>query len=171
MIQGQSTGSIGNREAPAIANRAIFSLSADQRAMPVTLNRPPPVCTLIVFSTLLAACATTAPQPSTTSTTTAAAAGRDGARQQLSLKLASGVYRCDENLRVEVQRDPRQANQITLNWQGRRHTLQRYDSESGLPRYEDRQNGLVWIDLPWKSVLMDSDNGRPLANECKAARG
>lgn len=171
MIQGQSTGSIGNREAPAIANRAIFSLSADQRAMPVTLNRPPPVCTLIVFSTLLAACATTAPQPSTTSTTTAAAAGRDGARQQLSLKLASGVYRCDENQRVEIQRDPRRTNQITLNWQGRRHTLQRYDSESGLPRYEDRQNGLVWIDLPWKSVLMDSDNGRPLANECKAARG
>ena len=170
MIQGQCPGSIGNRGAPAIANRVIFPLSADQRAMPVTLNRQSPVCTLIAFSTLLAACATTAPQPSTTSTT-AAAAGRDSARQQLSLKLASGVYRCDENLRVEVQRDPRRTNQITLNWQGRRHTLQRYDSESGLPRYEDRQNGLVWIDLPWKSVLMDSDNGRPLANECKAARG
>lgn len=136
----------------------------------MTLNRLPPVCALIAFSALLAACATTAPQPSTASGT-AAAAGRDNARQQLSLKLASGVYRCDENQRVEVQRDPRHTDQITLNWQGRRHTLQRYDSESGLPRYEDRQNGLVWIDLPWKSVLMDSDNGRPLANECKAARG
>ncbi len=134
--------------------------------MPVTLNR---LTAVIAFSGLLAACATTAPQPSPTSTTSAA--GRDSARQQLSLKLASGVYRCEENQRVEIQRDPRQANQITLNWQGRRHTLQRYDSESGLPRYEDRQNGLVWIDLPWKSVLMDSANGRPLANECKAARG
>lgn len=134
--------------------------------MPVTLDR---LTAVIAFSSLLAACATTAPQPLTTSTTSAA--GRDSARQQLSLKLASGVYRCEENQRVEIQRDPRQANQITLNWQGRRHTLQRYDSESGLPRYEDRQNGLVWIDLPWKSVLMDSANGRPLANECKAARG
>ena len=138
--------------------------------MPETLDRLTTHLPLAVFCLLLAACATTAPQPSTTSTT-AAAAGRDSSRQQLSLKLASGVYRCDENLRVEVQRDPRHTNQITLNWQGRRHTLQRYDSESGLPRYEDRQNGLVWIDLPWKSVLMDSDNGRPLANECKAARG
>ena len=133
--------------------------------MPVTLDR---LTTVIAFSGLLAACAATTPQPSTTSTTSA---GRDSARQQLSLKLASGVYRCEENQRVEIQRDPRQANQITLDWQGRRHTLQRYDSESGLPRYEDRQNGLVWIDLPWKSVLMDSANGRPLANECKAARG
>ena len=136
--------------------------------MPVTLDRLTTVLAIIALSGLLAACATTAPQPSTTAT---AADGRSSARQQLSLKLASGVYRCDENQRVEIQRDPRQANQITLNWQGRRHTLQRYDSESGLPRYEDRQNGLVWIDLPWKSVLMDSDNGRPLANECKAARG
>ena len=135
----------------------------------MTLNRLTASLTLAAFCLLLAACATTAPQPSTTSTTSAA--GRDSARQQLSLKLASGVYRCEENQRVEIQRDPRQANQITLNWQGRRHTLQRFDSESGLPRYEDRQNGLVWIDLPWKSVLMDSDNGRPLANECKAARG
>ena len=137
--------------------------------MPVTLDRLTSHLPLAVFCLLLAACATTAPQPSTTSTTTAA--GRDSARQQLSLKLASGVYRCDENQRVEIQRDPRRADSITLGWQGRRHTLQRYDSQSGLPRYEDRQNGLVWIDLPWKSVLMDSENGRPLANECKAARG
>jgi hypothetical protein len=135
--------------------------------MPVTLDR---LTAVIAFSSLLAACATTAPQPSTASGT-AAAAGRDSARQQLSLKLASGVYRCDENLRVEIQRDPRRADSITLGWQGRRHTLQRYDSESGLPRYEDRQNGLLWIDLPWKSVLMDLRNERPLANECKAARG
>ena len=135
--------------------------------MPVTLNRLTASLTLAAFCLLLAACATTAPQPSATTT----AGGRNNPRQQLSLKLASGVYRCEENQRVEIERDPRQADQIMLNWQGRRHTLQRYDSESGLPRYEDRQNGLVWIDLPWKSVLMDSDNGRPLANECKAARG
>ena len=134
--------------------------------MPVTLNRLTPLCTLIVFSSLLAACTTTSP-PSSTAT----AAGQGGARQQLKLNLASGVYRCEENQRVEIQRDPRRADVITLNWQGQRRTLQRYDSESGLPRYEDRENGLLWIDLPWKSVLMDLHNGRPLANECKAARG
>ena len=134
--------------------------------MPVTLNRLTPLCTLLAFSCLLAACATTSQQPST-----ATAAGQGGARSQLKLNLASGVYRCEENQRVEIQRDPRHADVITLNWQGQRRTLQRYDSESGLPRYEDRENGLLWIDLPWKSVLMDLHNERPLANECKAARG
>jgi len=135
--------------------------------MPVTPNRLTPLCPLLAFSCLLAACATTSQQPPSTT----AAAGQGGARSQLKLNLASGVYRCEENQRVEIQRDPRRADVITLNWQGQRRTLQRYDSESGLPRYEDRENGLLWIDLPWKSVLMDLDNGRPLANECKASRG
>ena len=116
---------------------------------------------------LLTACATTEGRSSTS------AADKDSSSnkqpQQLKLKLASGTYRCEMGKKVEVQRDARNPNSIKLNWQGNRHTLQRYDSTSGLPRYEDRQNGLVWIDLPWKSVLMDSNTGSPIANECKAA--
>ena len=121
---------------------------------------PHRLITLTAISALLTACAT----PQTT-----APARQEGARQQLKLKLASGAYRCEENQRIDVERDSRDARSITLNWQGHRHTLLRYDSNSGLPRYEDRENGLLWIDLPWKSVLMDVRNGRPLANGCKAA--
>ena len=97
----------------------------------------------------------------------AAAKGRDARHvvmDQLKFQLASGVYRCELGQSVEIQRN---ANLIELNWQGSRHTLQRYDSSSGLPRYEDRQNGLLWIDLPWKSVLIDVKTERPLANDCK----
>ena len=89
--------------------------------------------------------------------------------QQLNFQLASGAYGCEYGQKLEIQRNVR-ANQIELQWQGKSHTLQRYDSTSGLPRYEDRQNGLLWIDLPWKGVLMDVNSGRPLANECKATR-
>ena len=135
------------------------------KSHPVTPHRPSAGLALAALCLLLAACTTTAPQPASTS------AQPQGARSQLKLNLASGVYRCEENQRVEIQRDPHLANTITLNWQGQRRTLQRYDSESGLPRYEDRANGLLWIDLPWKSVLMDLNNERPLANDCKATRG
>ena len=119
---------------------------------------------------LLAGCASPTPAPATH------AASAPGAREQtatssarqLSFKLPSGVYRCDSGQQVEIQRN---AADIGVAWQGSRHTLRRYDSESGLPRFEDRDSGLLWIDLPWKSVLMDSRSGRPLANECKAAKG
>ena len=128
----------------------------------MTLDR---LITLTALSGMLAACSTTGSQQTTDAARQESAKGRQN--QQLKFKLASGVYQCELGQKVEIQRN---ANQIELNWQGSRHTLQRYDSSSGLPRYEDRQNGLLWIDLPWKSVLMDSNNGRPLANECKMAQ-
>jgi hypothetical protein len=131
----------------------------------VTLDRLFNIATLTAVSVLVSACATTSQQPAAVVRNDAA---KGPAPQQLNFQLASGVYRCELGQKVEIQRDGRNANLIKLNWQGNRHTLQRYDSTSGLPRYEDRQNGLLWIDLPWKSVLMDVNTGKPLANECKA---
>ena len=119
---------------------------------------------------LLAACASNSPAPATQAASAPGAreqTAKSGARQ-LSFKLPSGIYRCESGQQVEIQRN---AADIGVAWQGSRHTLRRYDSESGLPRFEDRDSGLLWIDLPWKSVLMDSRSGRPLANECKAAKG
>jgi hypothetical protein len=122
----------------------------------------------LLLPMLLAACSTAAPQPATA---TAAQQGRSKTGTQLQFALASGVYRCELGQSVEIQRNAQNVNLIVLHWQGSRHTLERHDSTSGLPRYEDRQNGLLWIDLPWKSVLMDVRSGRPLANECKIAPG
>ena len=126
----------------------------------------------IVLLTLLAAlnaCGTAEKHPASV------VAHQDGIKgvqqKQLSFQLASGVYRCEQGQTIEVFRDARNANLIELNWQSSRYSLQRYDSASGLPRFEDRKNGLLLIDLPWKSVLMDINSGQPLANECKAARG
>lgn len=123
---------------------------------------------IVSLSAMLTACAATEPLPLST------AARRDeakGKQQQLNFQLASGIYRCELGQNIEIQRDLRNEDQIALRWQGNRHTLQRYDSTSGLPRYEDRKNGLLWIDLPWKSVLIDVNNGRSLASECKADKG
>lgn len=123
------------------------------------------VVALISLSTMLNACVTTEPLQANASARDEWANGK-----QLNFRLASGVYGCELGRKVEIQRDVRYANSIELNWQGSRYTLQRYDSTSGLPRYEDRKNGLLWIDLPWKGVLMDTNSGQPLANECKVAR-
>lgn len=116
---------------------------------------------------LMAACATTTKPPPETAAVHQSDV-KNIRQKQLDFRLASGVYRCELGQRVEIQRDALNASRIDIDWQGNRYTLLRHDSSSGLPRYEDSTNGLLWIDLPWKSVLMDINTGSPLANECKA---
>jgi hypothetical protein len=126
---------------------------------------------LPLLAVLFGACATTtSTQPPTESGERKDARTRQE-RKQLDFRLASGTYRCEMGQSIEVERQGRNDRAIEVRWEGKQHTLQRQRSSSGLPRYEDRQNGLLWIDLPWKSVLMDAHSGRPLANECKPATG
>lgn len=134
----------------------------------MTPTFPSRLCIIATLS-LLAACSTTGNAPEKAAERKTSATPRQP--EQLNFKLASGTYRCELGKKVEVRRDARKPDQISIDWQGKRRALQRYDSSSGLPRYEDRENGLVWIDLPWKSMLMDANTGSPLANECKVARG
>jgi hypothetical protein len=138
------------------------------RPRPAHGNASPRIVLSLLVCALLAACASTTPAPHTGNAPGTREQTAKGSSRQLNFKLPSGVYRCESGQQVEIQRN---AADIGVSWQGSRHTLRRYDSESGLPRFEDRDSGLTWIDLPWKSVLMDSRSGRPLANECKAAKG
>lgn len=118
---------------------------------------------LLALPVLLAACSTT-PVPERT----IVEAPPPDAPQQMEFALASGRYRCNAGEVVKVMRDRKDSNRISVSWQGRDHDLRRNPSASGLPRYEHPGSPLVWIDLPWKSYLLDQKSGKPLASECRA---
>ncbi len=119
----------------------------------------------ITFS--LPACAVQTREQTSVAASEAAYQHRDG---QLDFILSSGKYSCEHGLRVEVQRDSLDnVNfRVQIAWNGANYELARDLSYSGLPRFEDSTSGLVWIDLPWKSVLLDGKTQKPLANECRA---
>lgn len=114
---------------------------------------------LLSLSLVLAACGTPPKAPP---------APRAG---QLELSLASGIYRCEQGVRLEIERDIRDRvnYRIHIRWNGSHYRLERDPSYSGLPRFEDSASGLVWIDLPSKGLLLDGKTNRPLANECRPA--
>lgn len=116
---------------------------------------------------LLAACTTAPPAP--IAEQSIVQLPRASGDQQLSFDLASGTYRCDMGQKVEVMRDRQDANHVRIGWSGGHYDLSRNHSYSGLPRYEDAGSGLVWIDLPWKSILLDGRRNKPLASDCTQA--
>jgi hypothetical protein len=90
---------------------------------------------------------------------------------QFEFALPSGDYRCERGERLHLQREVADAvnHRVQLDWNGSQYQLVRDPSYSGLPRFEDSASGLVWIDLPWKGLLLDGRTQKPLANECRAA--
>lgn len=84
---------------------------------------------------------------------------------QFEFALPSGEYRCERGERLQIRRELANTvnNRIQLGWKGGQYLLVRDPSDSGLPRFEDSASGLVWIDLPWKGLLLegyDRDEGK-----------
>lgn len=87
---------------------------------------------------------------------------------QLDLVLASGDYSCELGKSVKIEREYREKvnYRILLGWNGQSYQLERDPSFSGLPRFKDKSGKMVWVDLPWKGLLLDAKTSKPLANDC-----
>lgn len=103
----------------------------------------------------------------------AAAWAEEEALPQLDLDLPSGVYRCEEGTKqLGVERVRQDSDKVVVRWEGKRYTLARDVSFSGLPRYEDRQTaccGLTCRGRACCSTLRPSARWRPIASMPKGS--
>ena len=77
------------------------------------------------------------------------------------------TFSCELNNTVIVYTNENDAEHIAVRWKKRLHRLTRVGTTTGAQRYENRNYGLVWINIPSKGMLLDSRQNRQLANECK----
>jgi hypothetical protein len=78
-------------------------------------------------------------------------------------------YQCELGNRLTIYRNEDDDRHIALRWKRRLHRMTRVDTSTGAERFENRRYGLVWIGIPAKGILLDSKQGRQLANECRNA--
>jgi hypothetical protein len=116
------------------------------------------------FSALLAACASS-PLP-VTETRPAPGTPAVGSSPVWTRQLMSGNFKCEFGGAVGVKMGDGQQH-INLTWKGKAYVLLPVTTSTGALRFEDRDSGLVWIQIPSKSMLLNSKIGQPLANECK----
>ena len=78
-------------------------------------------------------------------------------------------YNCALGDKVTIFANDSDDKHIALRWNKRLMRLTRVDTTTGANRFENRRQGMVWIGIPAKGILLDSRKGQQLANECKSA--
>jgi len=82
--------------------------------------------------------------------------------------MASSLYNCELGNKLTIFKKAGDDSMIALHWHNRLHRMMRISTSTGANRYENEKNGLVWIGIPSKGMLLDSKRGHQLANECKS---
>ncbi len=90
-----------------------------------------------------------------------------GAVQAQGLTLTKGIYKCELNRQVDVTDIAPDKSTATIKWGKRGYVLRAVPARTGALRYEDVESGLTWLVIVGKSMLLDTKNGKQLANECR----
>ncbi len=77
-----------------------------------------------------------------------------------------GDQDCEFRQQVKVQRHQAKDGYFHLNFKGKQYTMAPEPTTTGAVRLEDKKNGLVWIQIANKSMLMNARAGQRLVDEC-----
>lgn len=77
-------------------------------------------------------------------------------------------FHCEMGHKLTIYEHDADDRHIAIRWNKRLHRLTRVTTTTGASRLENRKVGLIWIGIPTKGILLDSKQGRQLANECKS---
>ncbi|MBB3210935.1 hypothetical protein FHW67_000170 [Herbaspirillum sp. Sphag1AN] len=81
----------------------------------------------------------------------------------------SAEFSCEMGNKLTIYQNDQDDKHIAIRWNQHVSRLTRVATTTGANRFENHKNGLVWIGIPAKGILLDSRKGQQLANECKNA--
>ncbi len=80
----------------------------------------------------------------------------------------TGRMVCEMGNAVAVTPDPQQSARFIVQMKKNTYHMVPVETTTGAVRLEDAQAGAVWIQLPNKSMLMNSKLGQRMADECQS---
>lgn len=83
-------------------------------------------------------------------------------------RVVVGRARCDANESVQLSALPEQRGYFKLEYKGKAYIMAPELTQTGAVRLEDKKNGLVWLQIPAKSMLMNAKIGQRMADNCLA---
>lgn len=84
----------------------------------------------------------------------------------VAARVLTGTADCEFNQRVQVQPVEGQPGYFTVSHQGRHYRMLPRETATGAVRLEDPVNGIVWLQIPVKSMLMNARRGQRMIDGC-----
>ncbi len=81
-------------------------------------------------------------------------------------RVHKGRLSCELGASVRVEADASHPGYFDLHGKGFHYRMRPVATSTGAIRLEDKQAGAVWLQLANKSMLMDQNKGRRIADEC-----
>ena len=120
---------------------------------------------VVTLTIVLAACGSSVPITESKPAAAPAPQPTAAARPAWAAQLATGNFACEMGNRVEVKVDS--SNNMNLIWKGSTYQMTPVSTSTGALRFEHKGDGLVWIQIPSKSMLLSAKLGQQLANDCR----
>lgn len=91
------------------------------------------------------------------------------AQLNVAMRVLTGSADCEFNERVTVAPMDGQPGHFLVGHKGLRYTMVPEETATGAVRLVDRRAGVVWLQIPVKSMLMNSKQGRRMIDACTHA--
>ncbi|MEK8049012.1 hypothetical protein AACH10_02055 [Ideonella sp. DXS22W] len=84
-------------------------------------------------------------------------------------RVLTGVADCEFKQQISVQPVAGQHGHFEVRFQKARYVMVPRETATGAVRLEDPRSGMLWIQIPAKSMLMDSRRGQRVVDHCMQA--
>jgi hypothetical protein len=133
------------------------------------------VCAAFVFTGASALAADKAKQaasktapatPHAAATENAVGEGISPAQLAIAPRVLTGDARCEFNQHVSVQAIEGKPGHFRVSFKNVAYTMVPQETTTGAVRLEDKQAGVVWIQIPAKSMMLNSKIGQRMVDDC-----
>lgn len=87
----------------------------------------------------------------------------------ISNRVLTGTAQCEFNQTVTVNPVPEKPGFFAVTFNKTAYVMTPQETSTGAVRLEDRRNGVVWLQIPVKSMMMNQKIGQRMVDNCTLA--
>ena len=88
---------------------------------------------------------------------------------QIANRVLTGNAQCELNQGVNIEPVAEKPGLFRVTFKQVAYLMVPYETTTGAVRLEDKKSGVVWLQIPSKSMLMDQSAGKRLVDSCTLA--